>query len=171
MGYDATFEILPASGMLDLRGNSAVRQICETALGMRLPETANRIIAGPGDLLAYCISPDHWLLQLDDGQQRDILDSLEQAAAANRSHSFVDVSDMYVRIRLSGPEAREVLSQGISIDLHARAFPPGATARTRFAKTTAQLYCVDDAPTYIITVYRSYQQYAVEWLSYALGPG
>jgi len=78
---------------------------------------------------------------------------------------------MYVRIRLSGPEAREVLSQGVSIDLHERAFPPSAAARTRFAKTTAQLYCVDDAPTYIITVYRSYQQYAVEWLSYALGPG
>lgn len=169
MGYDATFEILPISGMLDLRGDVAVRHVCESTLGMRLPETANSLALGSGNRIAYCISPGHWILQIEDGQQSDILDSLEQATA-NRSHSFVDVSDMYVHIRLSGPEAREVLGQGVSIDLHPRVFEPGATARAGFAKTTAQLYCVDDTPTYIIIVYRSYQKYAVEWLNYALGP-
>lgn len=168
MGYDATIEVLPATGMLDLRGDVAVRQICESTLGMRLPESANRLIAGSDDRIVYCISPDHWLLQIADGQQSAVLDSLEQAAA-RVSHSFVDVSDMYVRIRLSGPEAREVLCQGVSIDLHPSVFAPGSTARTAFAKTTAQLYCVDDAPTFVITVYRSYQQYALDWLTYSLG--
>lgn len=167
-GYDATFEILPICGMLDLRGDEAVRQVCESMLGMRLPETANSAVLGSDDRIAHCISPGHWMLQIEDGRQSDILESLEQAAA-NRSHSFVDVSDMYCQIRLWGAEARDVLAQGISIDIHPRVFPPGSTARTRFAKTTAQLHCVDDTPTYIITAYSSYRQYAVDWLRVALG--
>lgn len=168
-GYDATFETLPPSGMLDLRGEATVRQVCETTLGLRLPESANSLVVGPDNRIAYCISPDHWILQIDDGQQGDVLDSLEQAATS-LSHSFVDVSDMYARIRLSGREARQVLAQGISIDIHPRVFPPGTTARTSFAKTIAQLHCVDDSPTFIITVYTSYRQYAIDWLRAAIGP-
>lgn len=167
-GYDATFEILPPAGMLDLRGDAAVRRVCEATLGFGLPESANSLVHGPDNQIVYCISPDHWILQIDDGQQDDILESLERAAT-NSSHSFVDVSDMYVRIRLSGREARQVLAQGISIDIHPRVFPPGATARTGFAKTTAQLHCVDDSPAFIITVYRSYREYAMDWLLVATG--
>ncbi len=107
-------------------------------------------------------------MQVDDGQQSELLDLLEREAR-DLSHSFVDVSDMYAQIRLSGLEARHVLAQGVSIDLHPRVFSPGSTARTGFAKTTAQLYCVDNTPTYIITVYSSYRQYAVDWLQIALG--
>lgn len=167
-GYDATIEVLPPSGMLDLRGEAAVRQVCETTLGLRLPETANSLALGSDNRIVYGISPDHWILRVDDGQQGDVLDSLEQAATS-LSHSFVDVSDMYVRIRLSGGEARHVLAQGISIDIHPRVFPPGATARTSFAKTIAQLHCIDDSPAFIITVYRSYRQYAIDWLRVAIG--
>ena len=167
-GYDATIEILPPVGMLDLRGEATVRQICEATLGLRLPESANSLILGPDNRIVYSISPDHWILQIDDGQQGDVLDSLERAAA-DLSHSFVDVSDMYVQIRLSGGEARQVLAQGISIDIHPRVFPPDATARTGFAKTIAQLHCIDASPAFVITVYRSYQQYAIDWLHIAIG--
>ena len=167
-GYDATIEILPHSGFLDLRGNASVRQLCEDALALSLPDAANRLTYAAGERVAYCISPGHWILQVTDGQQGDVLQSLEQATE-QVSHSFVDVSDMYVRIQLSGPEARQVLAQGVSIDIHPRVFPPGTTARTRFAKTTAQLHCVDDSPTFIITVYSSYRQYAIDWLRVAIG--
>lgn len=167
-GYQSTIEILPAVGMLDLQGGAIVRQACEVALGLRLPESANSLITASDNRVAYCISPNHWILQLDDGQKTEVLDSLE-LAAANRSHSFVDVSDMYAQIRLSGPESRYVLAQGVSIDIHPRMFPPGATARTGFAKSIAQLHCIDDSPTYIITVYTSYRQYAIDWLNVAIG--
>lgn len=168
VGYDATIAILPPIGMLDLRGGASVRQVCEATLGLRLPESANSLVVGSDNRIVYSISPDHWILQIDDGQQGDVLESLE-LAATNRSHSFVDVSDMYVRIRLSGREARHVLAQGISIDIYPRVFPPGATARTGFAKTIAQLHCIDDSPTFIITVYTSYRQYAIDWLRVAIG--
>lgn len=167
-GYDAAVDILPHCGMLDLRGDSAVREAFEISLGMQLPVTANSMVAGPDNLIAFGIAPDHWILHLDESQLNDIVQSLEHAAAG-MSHSVVDVSSMYVRIRLSGPEAREVLAQGVSIDLHPRAFPPGTAARTGFAKTTAQIHCVDASPTFIITVFRSYRQYAVDWLRVAIG--
>lgn len=167
-GYDAKVEILPYSGFLDLRGNAAVRQVCGDQLGLSLPAAANQLETAADGRIVYCISDNHWILQVNDGQQDDVLQMLEQAAA-ELSHAFVDVSDMYVRIRLSGAESREVLSQGVSVDIHPREFPLGATVRTGLAKTTAQLHYVDDEPTFIITVYSSYQQYAMDWLQTAIG--
>ncbi len=167
-GYDATVKILPHSGFLDLRGNAVVRQICSDVLGLSLPAAANQLKTATDGRIVYCISNDHWILQIVDGRQNDVLRTLEQAAVG-LSHSFVDVSDMYIQIRLSGPESQEVLSQAVSIDIHPRVFPPGATARAGFAETTAQLHCVDDAPTFIVTVYSSYRQYAIDLLNTAIG--
>jgi len=171
-GYDVAIESLPACGFLDLRGGEDIRQACGGCLGIELPTIANTMVnsltPASEEYIASCISPDHWILQVPSGTQHDVLRSLEHAALGS-SHSFVDVSDMYVRIQLSGRETREVLSQGISIDIHPRVFPPGATARTGLAKTTIQLRCVDASPTFIITAYSSYRQYVLDWLSVAAG--
>jgi len=74
---------------------------------------------------------------------------------------------MYSRIQLSGTEAREVLAQGVSIDIRPRAFPPGSSARTGLAKTTALLVCVDEPPTFIVTVLSSYRRYVLDRLGMA----
>ena len=169
-GYDASFDILPACGLLDLRGRNPVRQRCSDALELELPDKANRLVCGSQDRIGYCISDGHWILRIDEGQQSDVLQTLEKAAAG-LSHSFVDVSDMYCRIRLTGSEAREVLAQGVGIDIHPRVFPAGSTARTALARITAQLHCVDDRPTYIVNVYSSYQRYISDWLCVAIGRG
>lgn len=154
--------------MLDLRGNSAVRQACESALGMSLPGAANSVVCGPDDRVVYGIAPDHWILQVRESQLSSVVRALEQAAG-HLSHSFVDVSSMYTRIRLAGPEARDVLAQGVGIDLHPRVLPPGTAARAGFARTTAQIHCIDESPTFIIMVASSYGQYAVDWLRAAIG--
>ena len=167
-GYDANIECLPFIGFLDLRGGEAIRLACSECLSVTLPASANTLISVDDERVAYCISSDHWILQVADGSQQAALQSLE-IAAGDVSHSFVDVSDLYARIRLSGTEARAVLAQGVSIDIPPRVFGVGATARTGFAKTTAQLHCVDETPTFIITVFSSYQQYALDWLQQAAG--
>ncbi len=167
-GYDVSVETLPVCGMLDLRGDEAVKVACEDTIGLQFPSTANTLVAGAGQQRVCCISPDHWILQLDDDRTLGVLESLERSAAG-LFHSFVDVSDMHVRIQLTGAESREVLAQGVGIDLHPSVFPPGSYARTGFARTTAQLLCIDEKPTYIITVFRSYQQYAIDWLEVARG--
>lgn len=167
-GYDVKIECLPIIGMLDLRGGETIRQACSECLGLILPASANTLVSVDDKRVAYCISPDHWILQVADGTQLSVLQSLE-IAAGDTSHSFVDVSDMYARFRLSGAEARAVLAQGVSIDIHPRVFGVGATARVGFAKTTAQLHCVDEVPTFIVTVFSSYRQYVLDWLHKAAG--
>ncbi|MEX2495630.1 MAG: sarcosine oxidase subunit gamma family protein [Woeseia sp.] len=167
-GYEVSIEIPPRRGLLDLRGNAAIRLICNEQLGGDLPLAANRLACLPGNKLAYCISPDHWLLQVEEGDEGPVLRSLEQAAGQT-FHAFTDVSDLYAQIRLSGPDVREVLVQGVSIDIHPRVFPAGSTARCEFAKTTAQLTCLETASVFEIAVYSSYQRYAIDWLTQAQG--
>jgi len=89
------------------------------------------------------------------------------STADDRLVHCIDVSDLYERVQLSGSEAREVLVQGISLDLHPRAFPVGSSARTGFAKTTVQLVCLDNSPTFVLTVFSSYLQYVLDWLNIA----
>jgi sarcosine oxidase subunit gamma len=167
-GYDVNIECLSHVGSLDLRGGESIRRICGESLGVTLPASANTLVSVDDQHVAYCISSDHWILQVADGSQQSALQTLE-SAVGEISHSFVDVSDMYSRIRLTGPEARVVLSQGVSIDIHPRVFTAGNTARVGFAKTTAQLHCTNEAPTFVITVFSSYRQYALDWLHTAAG--
>ncbi|MDG2289073.1 MAG: sarcosine oxidase subunit gamma family protein [Woeseiaceae bacterium] len=167
-GYDVTIESLPTCGFLDLRGGEAVREACSEFLGISLPTAANTLVSGADDRLAHCISPGHWILQVADGVQKNILRGLE-LSSNDLSHSFVDVSDMYSRIQLSGTEVRELLTQGVSIDIHPRVFPAGSSARTGLAKTTALLICVDESPTFILTVFSSYRRYVLDWMQYAGG--
>ena len=165
-GYEVTIESLPRCGFLDLRGGEAVREKCCAYLDITLPTVANTLVSTADDRLVHCISSDHWLLQLPGGLETEVLEGLE-LAVADISHSFVDVSDLYERVQLSGSEAREVLVQGISLDLHPRAFPVGSSARTGFAKTTVQLVCLDNSPTFVLTVFSSYLQYVLDWLNIA----
>lgn len=167
-GYDARLEILPHRGILDLRGDAETRRLCGVTLGCDFPRAANSRIVLHDDSVLICISPDHWIFETTDGNQDKVLQQIEQAAS-RQFHSFVDVSDMYSHISLSGPEAREVLSQGIAIDIHPLVFGPGSTARCAFADTTAQLTCTDSSPTFEISVFSSYERYAVDWLSWAAG--
>ena len=165
-GYDVSIKALENCGFLDLRGGEDVRQICNKHLNIALPTRANKLEKASSGAIAFCISPNHWLLQVADGEQLNILQSLEHLSASV-SHSFVDVSDLYARIQLSGPESREVLAQGVSIDIHPRVFPPGSTARTGMAKTTAQIHYVNESPTYDILVFSSFRQHTLDWLAMA----
>jgi sarcosine oxidase subunit gamma len=115
-----------------------------------------------------CLSNDHWIFVTVDGLQVQILQQLE-GAAANQFHSFCDVSDMYAHLVLSGPEAIDVLTQCVAIDIHPCVFGPGSTARCAFADTVAQVSCLDSSPTFEISVLSSYERYATDWLSMAIG--
>ncbi len=165
-GYDVSIEALPNCGFLDLRGGDDARQACSEYLDIVLPTSANKLVTTANGRIAFCISPGHCLLQVTDGDQMDVLQSLERSSTG-LSHSFVDVSDLYARIQLSGSESRDVLAQGVGIDIHPRVFPPGSTARTGMAKTTTQIHYVDESPTYIILVFSSFRQHTLDWLAMA----
>jgi sarcosine oxidase subunit gamma len=69
--------------------------------------------------------------------------------------AVVDQSDARAVLRLSGARIRETLAKGCLIDLHPRAFKPGDAAQTAIAHIGVQLWQIDDAPAYDLTVARS----------------
>ena len=168
LAYDARFEVRPRKGLLDLRGETSMMQVCSEILQCQFPTQANSRIVLPDENILICLSNDHWIFETSDGRQGKFLKRLEQASSA-LFHSFIDVSDMYARILLWGTEAREVLAQCVEIDIHPSSFSPGSTARCAFADTTAQLTCIDSRPAFELLVFSSFERYACDWLAMAIG--
>ena len=71
---------------------------------------------------------------------------------------------MYATLALSGARAREVLMKGCRLDLHPRAFAPGACMQTALAKANVILHRTGDEPAYEITVRNSFSVYLATWL-------
>ena len=112
---------------------------------------------------AFVRSPDEWLLTGPAAAGAALAHALG-AALDGRHHAVCDVSAMYATLALAGANARAVLMKGCRLDLHARAFAPGACVQTALARAQAILHHTDDAPTYEITVRNSFALYLATWL-------
>ena len=119
-------------------------------LGLLLPE-AGRWTAAQ-DIVAVWLGPDHWVLQ-----REATAPLLPQIAGVVGHHAgLVDLTDARAVLRLTGPAAREILSALLPIDLHPRGFAPGRAATTVTSHLTVQLRQIDTAPTYELSVGRSF---------------
>jgi sarcosine oxidase subunit gamma len=134
-----------------------VRTAGETLLGGAVP-APNRV-ATAGERAILWLGPDEYLVVAPDGDR----------VAELTAESVVDVSANRTTIELSGPNAREVLEKGMSIDLHPRAFGPGHCAQTLLARSQVILRQLDTAPTatgptYHVLVRGSFAPYLADWL-------
>ena len=126
--------------------------------GLDLPSTPKRVAQGG---FAFIWSgPGQWLAVAEDG--RDLARELAEAAGAFAAVS--DQGDGLAVLRVSGPRARDALIKGVGLDLHPRAFGPGDAAVTVIAHIGAQLWQLDDRPTYEIAAYRSFAGSLWRWL-------
>jgi sarcosine oxidase subunit gamma len=150
--------------MLDLRGpgDNAFAAAVDFELGMRPPLEPNSAIE-EGERRILWLGPDQWLILLPPGEapllQRRLIERLAGTHAA-----VTDVSDGRAAIGLAGPKAREVLSQGCSLDLHPRVFGTGRCAQTLFAQMPVLLHQRDPSPLYDLYVARSLAAYLWRWL-------
>jgi sarcosine oxidase subunit gamma len=76
-----------------------------------------------------------------------------------------DVSEARTTIVVSGPQARDLLAKGTSIDLHPRVFGSGRCAQTGFAGANIILRQTDDTPTFEIIVLDSFAEHLWSWLA------
>ena len=113
------------------------------------------------------LGPDEWLVLGPPGAGPAIVQELE-AALDGLHRSIVDVSANRVALELSGPRAKEALSKGCSLDLHARSWQPGMCAQTMLAR--AQVILHERPDTTGILVRPSFANYLVDWLVDAAGP-
>ena len=132
-------------------------------LGGSLPRTPNTAATTVNGKTLLWLGPDEWLVTGPAVESIALEDTL-RARLDGRHHALTDVSAMYATLALSGPRAREVLMKGCRLDLHPRAFAPGACVQTALAKANVILHETDDAPTYEITVRNSFSVYLATWL-------
>jgi sarcosine oxidase subunit gamma len=73
----------------------------------------------------------------------------------------VEVSDQRVVIDV-GPDARERLARGCTLDLRERVFPPGAAAQTLVAQAPAIVLAHEDGLRLLVP--SSYAEHVEDWL-------
>lgn len=153
---------LPDTTLITVRCASATLDQVGLPRGLAFPREANRAASSPiADVL--WTGPDDWLVIVNKGDGRALLNSLEQAFAGTFS-SVVETSGNRVRLRVAGPRARDLMARACSLDLDPTHFLPGHCAGTLLARAQCFLLQRYDAPTYDILVRRSLADYLEAWL-------
>ncbi len=159
---------LATTGKLVLRGNPgdiSFTSATSKLLGSSLPTAANTAVAAE-----YCSvmwrGPDEWLVVLPLERLRSLAANLE-VALEGQLVSVVDVTDAYSVIRLSGRNARDVISSGCSLNMNKAEFGAGHCAQSHFYKAGIILRFVDETPTFDVFVRRSETEYLWKLLKLA----
>jgi sarcosine oxidase subunit gamma len=110
------------------------------------------------------MGPQEWLITAG-ARSAAALEAALRAAVGEHGGAAIDVSAQRTTLRLSGPDAREVLAKGCSLDLHPRVFTKGTAAQTMLGLAGVVLIALDDAGTdYRILVRASFARYLADWL-------
>jgi len=109
------------------------------------------------------IGPDRCLLVSQRETPSEII-ACCKAALSDVLHNAVDYSAGLIGLRISGPNAKQLLASGSGVDFRTGQFPPGAFCRTRFALIAAVIVA-DAAEGYEIYIDRSYETYLSDWLA------
>lgn len=154
-------------GHINVRGRAADAGFVKAAgkaLGQALPLEANTFSAGEHHVC--WLGPDEWLIVTQASGTAELAERLEGVLAG--THAAVnDVSGGHVALMLRGPHCRELLAKGCTLDLHAREFALGDCAQSGLAKANVLLALVDESPTFMIVVRRSFADYLCGWLAHA----
>jgi sarcosine oxidase subunit gamma len=125
-----------------------------------VPCTASRF----GDIEVLWLGPDEWLVLAPAGQEKALATSLREAIGGAVG-AVTDVSAQRTALELTGPQVREVLARGCSIDLYPGVSPIGTCVQTLLAQTGAVIVVRDEkASDFLVLVRASFAQYLASWL-------
>jgi len=140
------------------------RNETETLLGFALPRAPGTSVDA-GAAAALWIAPNRWLLPMPEANGQALLPDLAKIVAHRRG-GVTELGHARTVIRLSGRDARALLSKGCPLDFHPRACPPGAVAGTVLAALTVVLHQVEEG-VFDLYVFRSFGLALWEWLQEA----
>jgi sarcosine oxidase, subunit gamma len=132
----------------------------EDMLGVTWPVKTGAVASGRADII--CVGPTDWLVLASELDASAWLDRLRTAFDGSVFRA-TNLSDALARIEIGGPEARDLLSKGCSLDLHPPLFPPGRSARTRFAGMPVIVRCTETSK-FELVVTQGYADYLLSWL-------
>ena len=154
-------------GHINLRGrvsDTGFLRTVEQQLGQPLPVEPNTVSIGHHQVC--WLGPDEWLVVTPIDEAAALARGLAEALAS--SHAAInDLSGGQVALMLQGQRSRELLARGCTLDMHPRVFSTGDCAQSGLAKANVLVALVDDAPTFIIVVRRSFSDYLCRWLAHA----
>ena len=133
----------------------------EQVVGASWPREVGAVTSGLVDVL--CIGPTDWLVIGHDPDSGALSRRLGTALLGSPLRA-TDMSQGLSRVEVEGPEVREFLLKGCSLDLHPECFPQGRCARTRLAGIPTVLHCRNSSRFEGI-VAASYQEYLLAWIA------
>ena len=133
------------------------------ALGAALPLVPCTHERGD-DVAIHWLGPDEWLVTAPAGAEGALEARLR--AELTGHVAVVDVSGAWRAFNLSGRAAARVLAKSSPCDVHDRAFAPGRSVQTVFAKTTA-LIARNACGDFDVLARASYADYVARWLAAA----
>jgi sarcosine oxidase subunit gamma len=132
-------------------------------LGLDLPTTPSTYVSND-TLTVIWMGPQEWLITAATRSAAE-LEAQLRAAVGEHGGAAIDVSAQRTTLRLSGPDARDLLTKGCSLDLHPKVFTKGTAAQSMLGLAAVVLIAVDDAGTdYRILVRASFARYLADWL-------
>jgi sarcosine oxidase subunit gamma len=134
----------------------------EQTLGIAWPQETGAVTSGRVDII--CTGPTDWLVIAPDPDSTAELLKRLDAAFEGSAFRATSVSQALARAEIDGPDARSLLAKGCSLDLHSSRFPPGRSARTRFAGMPVIVRCTQES-TFECLVTSSYRDYLLAWLT------
>jgi sarcosine oxidase gamma subunit len=143
----------PVTSIAPFRGKSVAVTAALAVEDLRFPAPGETISAGPARII--------WA-----GQGRAFLCGVTPPMALAGVAALTDQTDAAAVVRLDGAGAEAVLARLVPVDLRARAFPEGGTARTMVGHMTASITRVG-AQSFEVMVMRSMAQTLVHELSEA----
>jgi len=154
-------DILPLSGLVNLRGGAEILPVITEQLGQKLPVVANTMSFG--EHVVYWLSPDEWVILSKTHDAVSLVRKLRDALSGSHA-SVTDISGGYAILRLSGITALNLLSKGCTLDLcPTNGFVRGSCAQSGLAKTNVILGCIEESTCYEVLVRRSFSDYLTRW--------
>jgi len=157
-------------GHINLRGDAANSEFLAavaTVLQQELPVAANTMTIG--DHRVFWLGPDEWQIVTSADNTARLLAGLREALTGVHA-SVSDLSGGQVAMRVTGPDVREVLAKGCTLNLSPANFAVGACAQSSLAKASMLIGRIEDAGTaFEIIVRRSFADYVARWLHHAAG--
>ena len=109
---------------------------------------------------------DEWLIHTPEDGQGDLVERL-RAALGDTYSAVTDVSDYFVVIEMRGPDCRDVLARGCSLDFHPRSFQADQCAQSHFSHANVLIHQINDTD-FDVQVRWTYAQYLWGFLAEAV---
>jgi sarcosine oxidase, subunit gamma len=162
---DLLIRELPFLSQINFRADptdTGTMQRLASSLGFALPFVPNTVTSGVGRR-ALWLGPNEWLIVGAVDQERALAQALRDGLEGAFG-SIVDVSANRTVLEIGGPNARNLLAHGVTVDLDSHSFGPGRCAQTLLAKAPVIIERASDDPTFHIYARSSYASYVGDWL-------